>query len=87
MEFKATDAKKVAVRVDNSMAGLEFRVTTFKVAHEEYLKKIKDYVVGHDKQRNLPLDECNNYFKEVKERVYSIVSLHGSFKFKLEVPE
>ena len=54
LEVSPEDAKEVAAKVDNSMTELETHVRTFKVVHDECVKKIKNMWLGMIKKEVPP---------------------------------
>ena len=87
LKVSPENAKEIPLQVNNSIIELEYHVKTFKAAHDEQVKKIKEYVVWGNKEMSLTLAACNAYLEKVKEQVYSVMSLYSKIKFKLRIPE
>lgn len=86
-EVSSMDTNGVVLRVIDSIKGLESHIRIFRIAHESYVHKVKEYATSGRKILRLLLGYAIAYLKGVEGRVYNVLSRQYSFRFKVTVPE
>ena len=66
LEVSPGDAREIVLRVDNSIIELEYHVKTFKAAHDEYVKKIKEYIIERNKEIDETFGPCRSNPKSLE---------------------